>query len=799
MFSNVIFISNLTSLKMNNIKVYFRNLWANKTISCINIIGLSLGLAAVVLIVLWVENEYSYNMNIPDHDRIAAIMVNQSFESGEIQTYPATPPPLSKKLMEATSGIEAATTTSWGDQIQFKVGDNTFIEYGLYASHEFLDVFGIQLIAGVKSAVLKKPRTIVLTKQLATKYFGTVDAIGKNIQIGNNIHYEVVGVMGDSPDKTTLRYNFLMPISDYFSYNPFMINDWSVNNVRTYVKLENGSDFNEVNTKIKTLLHPQHAKQKNCDMFVWEMKDWYLKGMFKSGHQVGGRIKHVRLFSIIAVIILLLSCINFVNLTTAGATRRLKEIGVRKSLGANRLVLIKFFLSESIILVCIASLLSVATIWIFLPMFNAAFDLSLSVGFLEAKRIFLFIVMVILVGVLAGFYPALLLSSVDSISALKKSMTPTANSTTNIRKILVTSQFVVTILLITSAVVVSKQLDYFFNKDLGVNPKNLIWFSNQIQQDKIDVAMSEILQIKGVEKAALASMTFQGSNNRGSEVIWPDKKKGEDVFFNFIAGSHDLPAAMDLEVIQGRSFSKDYATDTSAVLINETAAKQMDLKQPIGQILDIRGIKSTIVGVLRDFHFESLHNTIGPVIMSCRPDWTWLMYVKMDGKKNKAVINSIEKTYQKFASGHIFEYSYQSDQPKWFYRSEEQTSILIKWFSAFAVFLSCLGLFGLTLFTIERRRKEIGIRKLLGAEILHLILLVSKQFLALIFMAIGIAIIPSYYLTHQWLNGFAYSTSIPWYVYLLGPLSALILAICTMGILVYKASLENPIKSLQAE
>jgi ABC-type antimicrobial peptide transport system permease subunit len=547
------------------------------------------------------------------------------------------------------------------------------------------------------------------------------------------------------------------------------------------------------------MLHLQSDNQKKCDLFLFSMKDWYLKGEFKDGHMVGGRIKYIRLFSIVALAILLLSIINFVNMSTASATQRLKEIGVRKSLGAHRWALIRHFLMESITLAVISGVIALGIVYAILPMFNSKFDLNLMVDIAVPKRLFFFLVIVVLSGVFAGIYPALVLSGMDAIAAIKKNLITGVGNTSLIRKALVTGQFAITILLITGSVIVSKQLDYFQSKDLGIDGNNLVWFPNQIPFEKIETAMREISDIKGVKNIALSTSTFDRSNSRGHDVSWPDKKQGDDVFFNFIVGSHDLPPSLGLKVIEGRSFSKEIGTDTSAVLINETAAKQMNLKDPIGQSIDIRGMKGTIVGVLKDFHFESLHNTIGPVIMQCRPTWTWLAYVKLDGSNNELALKSIEKTYQKFAPNQIFEYNYQKDQAHWFYRSEGQTGILIKWFSGFAVFLSCLGLLGLTLFTIERKKKEIGIRKVLGANISHLMMLVSGQFIFLVGIAIILSIIPSYYLTSEWLANFAYSISVEWYYYIFGPLLALLLSFTTMGALIFKASLVNPVKSLRSE
>ena len=783
----------------NFLKIAIRNLWKNKTFSVINIAGLSLGIAVFTLIMLWVKNEYSYNDFYRDKDRIAAVMINQSFESGEIQTYPATPLPLAKALMDDLPGVSLAATTTWGDQLQFTVDDKDFIEYGLYVSPEYMNVFGYELIKGEKKEILKKPNTIVITESIAEKYFGAENPVGRSIVIGKERTCEVVGVMKNVPKNATNQFNFLLPLQDYLDAYSFTQSNWEANNMRTYLKISPTANFSEMNQKIQTFIHDYTDKQATSSMFLWKMDDWYLRSNFKEGRMEGGQIMYVKIFTIIAFIILLLACVNFMNLSTATATQRLKEIGVRKSIGADRWMLFRQFLMESILLSTIAGIISIGFLKVVIPIFNTHFYKSLDLGLNQPIHLGLYLCIILIAGLSAGFYPAFILSKFDSVKALKKEGLSGFGSASIVRKTLVVVQFAMTILLLTGTMTVSRQMAYLQEKDLGYDKENLIWFANSIPYNKIETAKLEISKIPGVVHTAVSSMTFNGSNNRGHNVSWSGKKEGQDVFFNFIVGDQDLTETMGLEIVEGRSFSKDISTDTSAYILNEEAVRKMNLSNPIGQIIETEGGKGEVVGIMKDFHFESLHNPIGPVILSFHPDWTWLMYVRMDGKNNKEVISAIEDIYQKMAPGYLFEYNFQTEQPQWFYKSEQQTALLSKWFSGIAILLSCLGLLGLTIFTVARKEKEISIRKVMGASARQIVFLIAGQFILLVLLAIAGSLLPAYYVSHSWLENFAYYTPSSWTSYLAGPVLAILLALITIALNVIKVALSNPVKALRSE
>lgn len=780
--------------------IAFRNLFKNKIFSFINIAGLALGLAVFILIMLWVQNEKSYNGFHTDGERIAAVMINQAHSNKEVATFPAVPSLLANALVKDFPSIQYATTTSWGDNRQFTVDDKSFIEYGLYASPEFLNVFTFPLIKGKSDHLLRDPNTILITEKLALKYFGNEDPIGKIIQIDQHTPYKVEGILKDVPANATLTFDFLMPISDYISaYMPTGEN-WGVNNMRTYIKWRADADPDQLGAGLRKYLTAYSDKQANSELILWNLKDWYLRYDFKDGKYAGGgRIVYVRLFTVIAFLILFLACINFMNLSTARATQRSKEVGVRKTIGAGRISLVYQFLGESMLYVVLAGILALGFVYTVLPVLNDFLRRKIEIDYYDYTNGFYFLAILIVTGLLAGSYPSFVLSSFRPIKVLKNNLAPTLSNTVSIRKSLVILQFMVSISLIIGTVIISKQINFIKNRELGYNKEHLIWFPNNIAQDKINFGLQEIKKIPGVSQAALASLTFTMANNRGSEVSWPGKNDVQDIFFNFLAASHDITKTMGLTLVDGRGFSNSFVTDTGTYLLNEEAVRRMGLKNPVGQTLESNGYKGKIVGVVKDFHFESLYNPIGPMIIMCRPEWTWNIYVRMDGKDIPTTLKELEKVYKSLAPGFILDYNFQDKEYERLYRSDAQVGTLVKWFAFFALFISFLGLLGLTIFTVELKTKEIGIRKVLGASIASILSLISKEFIALVGIAAMLAMLPSYYYMNKWLNNFAYRSVLDWKIFGGVGVCVVLFALITVTIISFKQVKMNPVKSLKTE
>ncbi len=784
----------------NHFKTAFRNLWKSKVFSSVNIAGLSVGLAVFIVIMLWVQNEMSYDGFHKDKERIAMAMSNKTFGNKEVQTYPAVPSLLAAAMKKDLPGVEYAATVSWGDNRMFTYGEHNFIEYGLYVGTDFLKMFSFPLLKGDVDKVLLEPNTVLISEKLAKKYFGNEDPVGKMISIEKTQSCKVQGVLKDVPYNATLSFDFLMPVKDYINQSMGGKESWESSNIKTYVKLKEGVNRSAFDESLKGFMQRFTDKQPNTQLTLFNLTDWYLRMDFKNGRYAGGgRITYVKLFTVIAFFILLLACINFMNLSTARATQRSKEVGIRKVIGAQKQSLISQFLGESILMSVIAAIVAVLLVSAVLPVFNELLRKHIAINYTDINNWLILLSIILVTGILAGSYPALVLSSFKPVKVLKGATDNSAANTAGVRKVLVVTQFAVSVMLIIGTLVVSKQVDFIKNKNLGYNKDNLIWFASNIDPDKQETAVNEFLKVPGVTHAAQASMTFVMPNNRGSIEKWPGKKDGQDIFFSFIAGGHDIIKTMNISMKEGRDFSEILPMDSSSVILNEEAVKQMGLKDPVGQEIETYAGKMTIVGVAKDFHFESMHNAITPAVIMCKPEWTWLYYVRTSGQNMPQVLKGLEQTYAKLAPGFVFDYNFQDKEYERLYRSEQQIGTLVNWFSFFAIFISCLGLLGLTIFTVERKAKEIGVRKVLGASAMHIVTLICKQFLWLVLIAVIIAVFPAWYFMNNWLQGYTYRITISWWVFVLSGLLAVAITLITISFQSVKAALANPVKNLRTE
>lgn len=785
---------------LNHIKIAARNIGKNRIFSLINIAGLALGLAVFVLIMLWVKNEKSYNDFHTDKEQIAMVMVNKTTSANDIASFPACPPLLAPALKNDLPEIAYASRCTWGDVRQISHGDKSFPQTGFYVDPDFLNVFSFPLVNAGTRAVLREPNTVLISETMAKKYFGDAEPVGKILTVEQNLQYKVEAVVKDVPANSTIRFDFLMPMQDYIRQAMQGDESWATNNVRTYVKLNAGVDRGKLNTSLKDFMQRYTNQQENASLFLFGLNDWYLRNDFKNGvYAGGGRITYVNLFIIIAVFILLLACINFMNLSTARATHRAREVGVRKTIGADRRSLIAQFITESVFLSVLAGIIAMVSAILVLPVVNAFLQKQLRFDFNDPVSIVFFIALIAITGLLAGGYPALVLSAFKPVKVLKNVSIATAGSVTWVRKALVVVQFAVSVMLITGTIVVYKQVNYVKNRNLGYDRENLLWFPNSIDASKTGLAVSEFEKVPGVVHVSRASTTFTSTNNRGEGVKWPGKQPDQEVFFSFIAGDHAIIQTMGITIKQGRAFSEEFAMDTTAFILNEEAVKRMGLKDPVGKTIETYGGRGQVVGVAEDFHIESLHSPVQPVIIECRPDWTWLFYARIDGKNVQQTISGLEEVYKKMAPGFSFEYTFQDNEYERLYRSEQQIGALVNWFACFAIFISCLGLLGLTTFTIERKTKEIGIRKVLGASVNSIVVLVSKQFLGLVLLAVFIAMGPAYYFMNNWLQGYSYHIGIGWWVIMAAGGLTLLVALLTISIQSVRAAAANPVHSLRAE
>lgn len=781
----------------NYLKTALRNFRRNKTSFVINMLGLSLGMACSILILLWVQDELSIDQYHDNIDRIYRVMENQQYASDNIFTTGATPGILAPALEEEVPGIEHAATYTWSMEILFTRKNSSFKENGRYARPELLDILSIPLVYGDKEKQLVQPYTIFISESLAEKYFGSENPVGKTINLNRDNVHTVSGVFRDIPDESTLQFEYLLPFQDFLNNNSWA-QSWGNNGPSTVLTLQPGAAEKAVEEKIKDFV-----KEKNpnsvVELFLYSYADSYLYGRFDNGKPSGGRIDYVRLFSLIAFFVLFIACINFMNLSTARSAKRAREVGIRKSIGANKRSLTGQFIGESVLISFAALLLSVLLVEAFLPVFNNLTGKSIAIAYSNPVFLLSFIGIALLTGMIAGSYPALYLSSFQAVEVLKGTLKSSKRELLA-RRGLVVFQFVMSIVLIISTIVIYNQVQYVQNKNLGYDRENLVIFS--IEGDlnsQWEVFRQELEAIPGVKKVSRGSHRFLGRNSSTGDLEWPGKDPDTKVLFESVRVDYGLVETLGFEVKEGRAFSRDYGADTARVMLNETGINIMDMDNPVGKTIEFWGEQWEIIGVLSDFNYQHLRNSVAPMFMIIQTGYANVGFIRLQAANITQTISQIEETYKKLNPEYPFDYSFMNERYENLYRSETRVGDLAMYFGIFAVFISCLGLFGLSAFTAEQSTKEIGIRKVLGATVGNLVMLLSKEFSRLVIIAIGIAFPLAWWLMDNWLNDYAYRIEIGYEPFLAAGIGALLIAWVTVSYQSVKAAVRNPVKSLRSE
>ncbi len=783
----------------NYLKITFRNLWKYKTFSTINLLGLTVGLASFMLIALWVKDETSYDRFHEFAPRLYRVMMNASFSDGSIATQSATPGLLGQALRDEVPELAYATTMdSWTNTL---VGyENQMVkEEGRYVEPDFLKMFSFPLLKGDKETALSSPNGIVISQRLADKLFPGAEAMGKVLKIANFSEYTVMGVMQNLPKNSIFNFEFLLPFSAFLQNNEWA-KAWENNGLETFVMLDEGTDFQTVNDKIKDVVK-NHGDQDNAELFLQPLTDVYLKSDYENGvYSGGGRMANVRLFGIIALLILLIACINFMNLSTARAAVRAKEVGVRKVIGAGRLVLTFQFIGEALLMCLMAAGAALAVVDLVLPWFNNFTEKQIHVPYHAPLSWAVLGSIVLLSGLLAGSYPAFVLSAFRPMLVLKKQMEKTQKGVL-MRKVLVVGQFSVAVFLIAGMVIVKQQLDYLQTENLGYKKEQLLYVSmnnEQVQQYK-NIKL-ELQQLPGVASVSASGQRLTGYGNSSNSFAWEGKSEDDDRMVVFQPVQKDYLKTIGAELLEGRDFSEEYGTDTSNVVLNESAVKMMGLKPPyIGQRFETWGNPGQIIGIVKDYNFYNLKYDIEPLILVNSSPHTYTMYLRMNGQNTPETLKNIEKVCKKYSPAFPFEYAFADEAYNKLYKNEQVLSQLSSIFAFLAIFISCLGLFGLATFTAERRTKEIGVRKVLGASVAGIVGLLSKDFLSLVILSLAIASPVAWYFMKNWLSDFAYHIEIEWWMFALTAATAVVIAFVTVSFQSIKAALANPVKSLRSE
>ncbi len=784
----------------NYFKTAWRNLLQNKTFSLINIFGLALGMTCSLLIMLWLKDELNRDKFHANGPRLYRVMENQYY-SGSISTFESTPGILADNIVKDIPEIQMASQLLWESEPLFTV-DNTYDkEKGRFVDKDFLRMFSFKLVKGDPATALARPDAVVISKKLADKYFKGQDPVGKTIKVDNKDNVMVTGILDEIPELSSLKFDFLMNFEQWRKGNDWA-KEWGNNGPRCMVMLAANTSVDKVNAKIKGYIKTKN-KDSNVELFLQNFGDSYLYSQWDNGKQNGGRIDNVKIFTLVAIIILLIACINFMNLATARSLRRAREIGVRKVVGAGKGQLIGQFIGESILVSFIATLFSLAIVALILPSFNTLTQKHLALNFADPNFLALLFGLTLVTGVISGSYPALFMSSLKPIVVLKGILKFKAGAN-YFRKGLVVAQFALSIFLILGMIVVYRQIDYIHNKNLGFSKENLLYMPLEGElQKNYTTFKNELAKQPGIKNVTSAGSDplEVGSSTQG--VRWPGKDTTKLILFSNNPVSYDYIKTMGIQLIAGRDFSPEYGLDSVGYLINEAAAKKIGYREPVGKELTMWGDKGTIIGLMKDFHHNSLKVPIEPLILRLYKK-SWGTYwgsviVRTEPGKTKEAIASMEKMYKQFNPGFPFKYFFTDDEIAKNYKSEYTVSKLSRYFAFLAIFISCLGLFGLVMFTAEQKTKEIGIRKVLGASVPGIIRMLSKEFLILVIISAAIAFPAAWWFMHKWLMDYAYRIEIGWWVFPAAGVAAMLIALITISFQSIKAALANPVKSLRTE
>ncbi len=788
-------------------KIALRFLRKNKTHSLINITGLSVGMAVAMLIGLWIWDELSFNKSFQNYDRIAQVMQNQTFD-GEVGSQKAVPYVMGDELMKSFgSDFKYSCMASWTNDHILSFGEKIITKGGNFMEPQITEMLSLKMIEGTRAA-LKDNHSIILSASTADALFGKTDPVNKMIKIDNQFSVKVTGVYEDMPYNSDFKdLTFIAPWQIYIdSWNwPWKFtNPWRTNGFQTFVQIGEHADMGNLSAKIKDVKLKRVSKEDAVFkplVFLHPMARWHLYAEFKHGVNVGGRIEFVWLFGIIGTFVLLLACINFMNLSTARSERRAKEIGIRKAIGSLRGQLIRQFFSESLLVSALAFLLSLLFVQLALPFFNEIAGKRMSILWNNPVFWLSAIVFIIITGLVAGSYPALYLSSFRPVKALKGEFR--AGRLANIpRKLLVILQFTVSVILIIGTIIVFRQIEFAKDRTVGYDRNRLLMipmFTNDIH-DHFDAVRTELRSSGAIAEMSesSASTTYVGEVDNGFD--WTGKNPSVQGNFGVLMVTPEFGKTIEWRLMEGRDFSRDFMTDSSAMILNETAAKFMGLKHPVGETINWDGRHYHIIGVIRDMVMQSPYEPVFRTVFVLSGGAQNFVDVKLNpAKSTHEAVSKIETVFKKFSPAQPFEYRFVDEEYAKKFGDEERIGKLASSFAVLAIFISCLGLFGMASFMAEQRTKEIGVRKVLGASVFNLWRLLSKDFVILIVFSLFIAGPIAYYFMQKWLQGYQYHTEISWWIFAAAASGALFITLLTVSFQAIKAALMNPVNSLRSE
>ncbi|HEY6901734.1 MAG TPA: ABC transporter permease, partial [Puia sp.] len=767
------------------------------TYSFLNIFGLAVGITCAGLIFLWVEGELNYD-SLPKRNLVYEVRTNQTY-NGQIRTFSSTPGLLAAAMKEEIPGV-ASTCRTRGYTTLVSLDDKSVYEQGTYTDASLCDMLSLNFVQGNAASAFSDMTSIVITEKMAHQFFGNEGSvIGRTLKLDNKKTFTVKGVIRDIPENMTLRPDFLIPFKAYEVENDWL-KYWGANGLNTYIELSPTANPAVIGKQLSGFIRKKSGNEKSAIPVIIAMKDWRLRNDFTDGNQSGGRIEYVRLFTFIACIILLIACINFMNLATARSEKRAREVGVRKVLGAERGKLIIQFIGESVLLSLFSVAIGAALFSLLLPAFNLLVKEQLSLGLDQPLHILSLLAIALVCGLVAGSYPALYLSGFNPVQVLKRLKTKDGAAAFT-RRSLVVLQFSISIFLIVSTVIVYRQVQHIKTRNLGYNKENLFDVrSSEALIKNYPAVREDLLQTGVVAGTGLSDMENLNTSNNTSRFKWATKDPTADILISVRNINQDYLKTMGMQLIDGRDFKMDEAQDSNKVIITEALAKMMGSGSAIGKAITSDNENYTVVGVVKDYIYGDFYGKPDPVIFFSQAARAKYFYIRVkDGAETEKALAAIGAVMKRDNPGYPFDYSWVDEKFNAKFTAESLIGKLSGLFAALAIFISCLGLFGLASYTAEQRTREIGIRKVLGASVGNITGLLSKEFLRLVIISNIVALPLAGWALSRWLSGYAYRISVSWWMFAAAAVISIVIALATVGFQSMKAALSSPVKSLRSE
>ncbi|NBB19926.1 FtsX-like permease family protein [Runella sp. CRIBMP] len=790
----------------NYLKIAIRNLVKNKVYSFINIVGLSAGMAVAILIGLWMWDELSYNKYHQNYEKIVRVMQHVT-NNGEVQTWPNTPLPLAEELRKSYGSDFKHVTVAKDAYSILSYGEKKFSKKGAYFEPQVTEMLTLKMLKGTRNG-LKNPNAILLSESVAKAFFGEADPLDKIMKMDNQTDVKVTGVYEDLPHNSEFHdITFIAPWQLYYNNNEWvrtMADPWRPNAFHIYAQLIPNADITTVSHKIKDAKLNKVSKElakKKPEVFLHPMSKWHLYSDFKNGINVGGKIQYVWLFGISGLFVLLLACINFMNLSTARSEKRAKEVGIRKAVGSVRAQIVYQFFFESLLMVFFSFGFALLFAQLMLPFFNNVADKTMALPWNNLSFWMVGLGFSLLCGLVSGSYPAFYLSSFQPLKILKGTFRAGRWAALP-RQVLVTIQFTVSVTLIIGTIIVFRQVKFAQNRPMGYNSNGLVtlpMYTSEIHTH-FDAVKKELTKSGAIIDMAEAGSPPTENYSSTSTIEWKDKDPNLSVDFQTIAISFDYGKTIGWSFKEGRDFSKEFSTDSSGLILNEAAVKFMGLKNPVGETIKWYGTPNKVIGVVKDMIVQSPFQQVKPSIYHLTTEPGGVMIAKINPLTNAGkALSEVETVFKKFNPSQPFEYQFVDEEYAKKFDNEERIGQLVTFFAILAIFISCLGIFGLASFIAEQRTKEIGIRKVLGASVTNLWQMLSKDFVILVIISCVISAPIAYYFLQEWLQKYTYRTEISGWIFAVAGFGALVITLLTVSFQAIKAALMNPVKSLKTE